>query len=199
MNRILVIASNNRDKAAELADLLRDLPWRVCGLAEFDELPPEPEETGDTFEENALLKADYYFERLGLPCAADDSGLEVDALNGEPGVLSARYAGPGCSYADNNDKLLSALRGVPEAERAARFVCCAAFSGPEEIRHAERGTVEGRIAEACRGGQGFGYDPLFIPEGHTQTFGEMPPERKHELSHRGRAFRKLRTFLETLS
>ncbi len=199
MIKTLVIASNNHDKAAELAELLRDLPWRVCSLAEFNDLPQEPEETGQTFEENAFLKASYYAERLGLPCVADDSGLEVDALHGAPGVLSARYAGPGCSYNDNNAKLLRAMEGVQDAERTARFVCCAAFVGLDDVRHVERATVEGRIAHACRGSHGFGYDPLFIPEDHTQTFGEMPPERKHELSHRGRAFRKLRSFLETLS
>lgn len=194
MTQTLVIATGNRDKAAELSTILESLSCIVTTLAEY---PPieAPVEDGQTFEANARLKALYYAKQLGLPCVADDSGLAVDALDGAPGVYSARYAGPGCTYADNNQKLLAALEGVPGSRRTARFVCCAAFATPEGRVHIEQGTVDGTIAPACRGAQGFGYDPLFIPEGEAKTFAEMSAEAKHRLSHRGRAFARLRNWL----
>lgn len=196
MARVLVIGSGNRDKARELAELLRGLPWDVKSLADF---PPveEPEETGETFEANALLKARYYAKALGgVVCVADDSGLAVDALDGAPGIYSARYAGPDCSYADNNEKLLGALESFAWHERTARFVCCAAFHDPAGVEHTELGTVEGHIAMEPFGAQGFGYDPVFVPSGEDRTFGEMTPAEKHRLSHRGRAFAQLRAWLE---
>jgi XTP/dITP diphosphohydrolase len=198
MPETLLIGSGNRDKAAELAVLLEGLPWRVLGLKD---MPPvdEPEEDGDTFEANALKKARYYGARFGTACVADDSGLAVDALGGAPGVWSARYAGEGCTYADNNAKLLRELDGTPPEQRTARFVCCAALVLPDGREHVTMGTIEGRILGACRGLGGFGYDPLFVPEDHTLTFGELDPAAKHDISHRGRAFRKMRAFLETLS
>ena len=192
--RTLLIGTGNRDKAAELKTLLADSVWRVVGLEDLD-LIPEPEEDQATFEANALLKSRYYSSHYGLPCVADDSGLEVDALRGAPGVYSARYAGPGCSYADNNRKLLRELEDVPEAARTARFVCCAAYVDTGGIEHVERGVVEGRIALKPRGHNGFGYDPLFIPQGYHETFGELPPEAKHRVSHRGQAFRKMKFYL----
>jgi len=195
LTEALLIGSGNRDKARELAALLEGLPWEVRSLADYPAVP-EPEETGQTFEENALLKARYYRDKFEVTCVADDSGLEVDALDGAPGIYSARYAGDGCTYDDNNSKLLAALEGKPWHERTARFVCCAAFAplaGPE---HTVRGTVEGHIAVAPQGSRGFGYDPLFVPEGEGQTFAEMKPEDKHAISHRGRAFRALREHLE---
>jgi XTP/dITP diphosphohydrolase len=198
IERTLLLGTGNKDKAAELRTLLEGLPWRVVTLAAYPEMD-EPEEDQDTFEGNALLKARYYGRRLGLWCAADDSGLVVDALDGRPGVYSARYAGPGCAYADNNAKVLRELDGAPPAERTARFVCCAALAGPDGHEHTETGTVEGRIAEAERGHRGFGYDPLFIPEGYEQTFGELPADVKHALSHRGEAFRRLRDHLASLA
>lgn len=195
MPRTLVIGSGNRDKARELATLLAGLPWEVKSLADFPPLP-EPEEIGVTFEENALLKARYYSAALGgVVCVADDSGLAVDALGGAPGVYSARYAGEGCSYADNNAKLLDALQDFAWHERGARFVCCAAFHDPAGEEHIELGTVEGRIASECFGENGFGYDPLFVPNGEDRTFGEMTPGEKHRISHRGRAFTQLRAWL----
>lgn len=192
--RKLLIGSANTDKADELRQLLRGLPWQVIGLSDVPEVAP-PEEDGVTFQANALKKAQYYSDCFNLDCVADDSGLEVDALDGAPGVFSARYAGEVCSYSDNNQKLLDALRDVPEAERTARFVCCAALVLRNGEFNIEIGTVEGRIAEAPRGSFGFGYDPIFIPDGHTRTFGEMTPEEKHALSHRGRAFEQMRDYL----
>lgn len=196
-HRELLLGTANQDKAQELADLLKGLPWQVRSLTEFPSTEP-PVEDGATFEENAVLKAKYYHAAFGIPCIADDSGLEVDALQGAPGVHSARYAGEDCSYADNNRKLLEALEEHPWHERTARFVCCAALLlSPEDV-HVERGVVEGHIATACLGEEGFGYDPLFVPSGYDKTFAEMTPDQKHALSHRGAAFRKIRAHLETL-
>lgn len=194
MPNTLLIGSSNRDKAAELAGLLDGAPWTVRTLADFDAVP-EPEETETTFEGNALLKARYYGERFGVACVADDSGLEVDALDGAPGVYSARYAGDNCTYDDNNRKLLAALAGAAAAERTARFVCCAAFVDPDGTTRVERGTVEGVIAPEPRGTKGFGYDPVFIPNGFEETFGELPPAVKSSVSHRGEAFRKMSAYL----
>ena len=197
MHEPLLIGSGNRGKAAELAELLQGLPWDVKSLADFPGIP-EPLEDGDTFEANAVKKALYFSNRLDICCVADDSGLIVDALDGAPGIYSARYAGPDCSDANNRAKLLATLGGVPQDKRTARFVCCAAFVAPGQTPHIETGTVEGRIAFECRGQLGFGYDPLFIPEGLDKTFGEIDPVQKHLISHRGRALRKLRVYLESL-
>lgn len=196
--RTVVIGSGNRDKAEELRVLLQDTNWLVKGLGDFGPMP-EPVEDGDTFEANALLKARYYAVKTGCPAVADDSGIEVDGLEGRPGVFSARYAGEGCSYADNNRKLLEELAGLPAAERAARFVCCAAFVDGNGREHVVRGIVEGRMADLPRGANGFGYDPLFVPEGMEKTFGELAPQAKHAISHRGRAFRELAKYLAELA
>lgn len=195
MRRTLIIGSGNRDKARELATLLAGLPWEVKSLADFPAVP-EPEETGATFEENALLKARYYSAALGgHACVADDSGLAVDALEGAPGIYSARYAGENCTYQDNNEKLLDALEAYAWHERTARFVCCAAFHDPAGIEHTELGTVEGHISTEPFGENGFGYDPLFVPAGEERTFAEMSADEKHKISHRGRAFAQLRAWL----
>lgn len=195
----LLIGSANKDKVEELARLLDSLHWELLSLAD---VPPveAPEETGSTFEENALLKAAFYSKQYDLPCVADDSGLEVDALDGAPGVYSARYAGPGCSYTDNNDKLLEAMENCLWYERTARFVCCAAFVTPEDLPqqttgHTVEGVVEGHIAVEPLGDNGFGYDPLFVPYGHEKTFAQMPETLKHQLSHRGHAFKKMSQYL----
>lgn len=197
MDKVLLIGSGNADKAVELRGLLSETPWQVRSLSDYASVP-EPEETEATFEGNALLKARYYAERFDVACVADDSGIEVDRLGGAPGVYSARYAGDDCSYDDNNRKLLAALKGVAGEDRAARFVCCAAFVDGADAEHVERGIVEGLVALSCRGGNGFGYDPLFIPEGFDRTFGELEPEEKSRISHRGRAFRLLCTHLASL-
>lgn len=176
-------------------DILHGLPWAVQTLKAFPDIP-EPEETGATFEENALIKALYYRNAFNMPCIADDSGLEVDALKGAPGVFSARYAGPGCTYDDNNRKLLTALLNVPDHARTARFVCCAAFADTDASIYIVRGTVEGWIAFTPAGDNGFGYDPIFIPDGENRTFAEFSASEKHSISHRGRAFRRFREYLE---
>lgn len=196
MAEVLLIGSGNPDKARELVELMAGLPWEVRSLKDYPAVE-EPEETGETFEENAILKARFYSEHFGVACVADDSGLEVDALDGAPGVYSARYAGEPCSYANNNEKLLDALDGVPWHERTARFRCCAALVIPGETEaHVESGTVEGHVAAICEGNKGFGYDPLFVPRGEDVTFGQMSPAEKHAISHRGRAFQQMRAYLE---
>ncbi|MFP6597378.1 MAG: RdgB/HAM1 family non-canonical purine NTP pyrophosphatase [Candidatus Hydrogenedentota bacterium] len=196
MARVLLIGSGNKDKQKELRDLLSDSAWDVKGLKDFDAID-EPEETEDTFEGNALLKARYYGQRFGVACVADDSGIEVDALNGKPGVYSARYAGEDCTYDDNNQKMLKALEEIDAPGRGARFVSCAAFVDKYGTEHVEVGTVDGVIASECKGKNGFGYDPLFIPVGYERTFGELGSEVKAEISHRGRAFRAMSVYLDS--
>lgn len=191
----MLIGSANQKKARELAEILAGLPWEVKTLTDF---PPvaEPNEDGATFEENALKKVRYYSDHFGIACLADDSGLVVDALDGAPGVLSARYAGPECNDARNLAKLLAALEEVPWHERTARFVCCAAFVEPGQPPHIEIGVIEGHIAAEPFGDGGFGYDPVFVPENHENTFAEMPNHEKHAISHRGRALKKIRAYLK---
>jgi len=194
---ILLLGTKNEYKVAELTGLLEGLPWRVTGLNALPDLP-EPLEDGKTFAENALMKAVYYQQASGYTCVADDSGIVVDALDGAPGVYSARYAGEPSSDVENNKKLLRELAEIPEGARTARFVCCAAIAHPDGRTHCETGTVEGRIALQSRGVSGFGYDPLFIPAGFEQTFAELGPEVKQRISHRARAFGKLRAYLESI-
>lgn len=198
MKTDLLIGSGNLNKAAELAQLLEGLPWKVLSLKDMPELP-EPEETGKDFAENALLKAKYYSEAFNMACVADDSGLSVDALGGAPGIHTARYAGEEATDADNNSKLLKALSSFAWHERSARFVCCAAFYEPGGRSHLEVGEVHGHISVAPYGDEGFGYDPLFVPSGEERTFAEMTLEEKQKISHRGRAFEKMRAFLEEQS
>lgn len=190
MKKIL-LASNNPGKAREIQAILADHNIRVVPQSAFD--IPEIEETGPTFLENALLKARHASQHSGLPAIADDSGLEVDALDGAPGVFSARYAGVGASDAANNAKLLLELQGVPEQQRTARFRCVMVF-----LRHAHdlgpligQGIWEGIILQEARGEGGFGYDPLFFVPEKGCTSAELPPEEKNRLSHRGKALRDL--------
>jgi len=193
----LLIGSRNKKKAAELAEILKNLPWDVVDLSRFPDVP-RPVEDGETFEDNAVAKALYYAEKCGLWCVADDSGLEVDALGGAPGIFSARYAGEDADDEANNAKLLEAMKDVPSEKRTARFVCCAAvakLSGDVNIR---TGTVEGHIAHKCKGKNGFGYDPLFIPCGYDQTFAQMNTATKNAISHRGLAFSKIRDHLASI-
>jgi XTP/dITP diphosphohydrolase len=187
----LVLATANPDKAAEIAAVLED-----AGIAV--ELLPRPsgvpavDESGESLEDNARLKAVALCTATGIAAVADDTGLEVDALGGAPGVRSARYAGETATYADNVDKLLEALRGVPRPERTARFATVALARWPDGREVAAIGEVEGVIATEPRGSEGFGYDPVFVPiEGDGRSFAEMAPREKHEVSHRGRAFRTL--------
>jgi XTP/dITP diphosphohydrolase len=209
----LLLASGNPGKLRELRAILEGLPVELVGLAEAGAgEPPEVAETGATFLENAVLKARAYAAWSGLAAVADDSGLEVDALGGAPGVRSARYAGEGAGDRANLDKLLAELDGVPPERRTARFRAAAVLvdpawgsgdrtersGGPPEgcgEWHAE-GTWEGRLLEAPRGTGGFGYDPVFLPDGWDRTSAEVDQATKDAASHRGRAFRALRPAIE---
>jgi XTP/dITP diphosphohydrolase len=204
----LLIATRNRGKLREIRVFLADLPLEVFGMDEAEsdaELSdatangggrgrlefPEVEEVGATYTENALLKARSAARVAGLPALADDSGLEVDALDGAPGIHSARFAGPEATDIDNNRLLLARLAGVPEERRGARFVCTAALVLPDGREVVTEGVVEGRIIEAPRGPGGFGYDPLFFYEPFGITFGEAEAAAKNRVSHRARAFRAM--------
>ncbi|MSQ22099.1 MAG: RdgB/HAM1 family non-canonical purine NTP pyrophosphatase, partial [Dehalococcoidia bacterium] len=183
MSLQLLLATNNQGKVAEFRSLLAMLPLEMVTPTQMG-IADEPEETGATFEENALLKARYYAGRSGLLTLSDDSGLEVDALNGGPGIYSARYGGPGISDSDRVYKLLRALEGVPWQRRTARFRCVVALfwrDGTEETFH---GVREGYIALEPRGNNGFGYDPIFFLPHLGKTMAELPPEVKNQLSHR---------------
>lgn len=193
----VVLASNNPGKLRELDAVLRPMDWEP--VAQGDLGVPEAEETGTTFEANALLKARHAAACTGLAALADDSGIEVDALGGRPGVYSARYAGPQCDDEANNRLLLQELEGVPEERRGARYQCVIAL-----VRTAEdpdpliaRGVWEGRILEAPQGHNGFGYDPLFYVPTHGCTSAELDPDVKNSLSHRGAALRALVERLQT--
>jgi XTP/dITP diphosphohydrolase len=193
----LLLASANQGKLRELRTILDGLPVELVGLAEAGlGDPPEVEETGDTFLENALLKARAYAAWSGLAAVADDSGLEVDALGGAPGVRSARYAGQGAGDQANLDKLLAELSGVPSERRTARFRCAAVLhDSGQGTWHAEA-AWDGRVLEAPRGSGGFGYDPVFLPDGWDKTSAEVDQATKDAASHRGKAFRALRPAIE---
>ncbi len=186
----IVLATRNRGKIAELGAMLKDFQLEVKSLDDFPDLPEVPE-TGATFEDNALLKARAVSLATGLTAVADDSGLEVDALSGRPGVRSARYAGEEATDEANWRKLLAELAGVPEAARMARFVCVMAAYAPGGATLTARGSWEGRIATAPRGTGGFGYDPVFLVPGLGRTAAELIPAEKNALSHRGEALRVL--------
>lgn len=191
---ILVIASFNDKKREELRRLLGSLPVEVCSLRDFPGVPEAPEE-GETFAENARAKACFYANRIQALCLADDSGLEVDALGGAPGVYSARFAGEGATDSRNRALLLRRLEGVEEAARTARFRCAAALADPAGVRWEGEGTCEGSILRAELGDGGFGYDPLFLSVDLGMTFAEASRNDKDRVSHRGRALRDLRTHL----
>ena len=194
-----VLATANPDKAAEIRDILAasGVPVALC---ERDASIPDVEETGGTLEENARLKAVALCAATGTPAIADDTGLEVDALGGAPGVRSARFAGDHATYADNCALLVQRLHGVPREARTARFSTVAIARWPDGREVAAIGSVEGTIAKAARGRGGFGYDPLFVPDdGGGRTFAEMSAEEKHDISHRARAFRTLAEGLRVLA
>jgi XTP/dITP diphosphohydrolase len=194
---ILLLASANQGKLRELRTILDGLGVELVGLDEAGlGEPPEVEETGDTFLENALLKGRAYAVWSGLAAVADDSGLEVDALGGAPGVRSARYAGPGAGDQANLDKLLAALEGVPPERRTARFRCAAVLVDPDVGEWHAEAAWEGRLLDAPRGSGGFGYDPVFLPEGWELTSAEVDQATKDAASHRGKAFRALRPAIQ---
>jgi XTP/dITP diphosphohydrolase len=186
----LVIASKNEGKIREIVDILRPSGIKTLTYKDFPEWP-DVEETGDTFFDNAMLKAKALVDLLGVAAVSDDSGLEVDALGGAPGVYSARYAGEDGNAAKNNERLLRELDGISEEKRTARFHCVAVllFHDGRVVR--ADGTLEGRIGFEKKGRDGFGYDPLFIPEGESRTVAEMSLEEKNKISHRAQAFEKL--------
>jgi len=193
----LLLASQNPGKLAEMRQLVAGLPFRVVGPREVGILDA-PEETGRSFLENAVLKARYYARRSGLLTVADDSGLSVDALDGGPGLFSSRFGGEGATDADRNRLLLDTLADVPREKRGARFTSAVAVARGDEVLFRAQESVEGAIAEEPRGANGFGYDPLFFYPPLGRTFGESRPEDKDRVSHRGKAFARLRRFLESL-
>ncbi len=182
----LLVGSKNKFKAVEIRRLLFDVPVEVLDLSAFEELPDVAEE-GDTFEANAVAKAKGFAAMTGLATLADDSGLEVDALGGRPGVYSARFAGPGATDDANNSLLIEMLARTPIYERTGRYRCVLAFATPEGATLSSEGSVEGVITRELRGRNGFGYDPLFFVPQFGATFGELPPETKDRVSHRARA------------
>lgn len=193
----LVIATTNRKKVEEIKRILEGVPVTLFTLDDFPGCP-EVEEDANTFEGNAVKKAVAVARYAGRPAIADDSGLEVYALNGAPGVLSARYAGAGADDKRNREKLLLVLEGIEEGKRGARFVCCVALAFPNGRVETFHGFVEGRIGMEPKGVSGFGYDPVFYPKGHDRTFAEMDADEKDALSHRGEALRNLRAYLSSL-
>ncbi|HKE60455.1 MAG TPA: RdgB/HAM1 family non-canonical purine NTP pyrophosphatase [Pyrinomonadaceae bacterium] len=192
MTRTLLIGTGNQGKLREIQKILGDVPFSLrdaTGVA-------APEESGDTYTANAISKAQYYADATGLWALADDSGLEVEALGGAPGVYSARYAGDGASDADRRALLISELGRSGNKSRRARFVCVVAIAAPNhEVLNVSEGFCEGEIALSERGAGGFGYDPLFIPDEYDLTFAELPEAVKNRISHRGRALAKAKQFL----
>jgi XTP/dITP diphosphohydrolase len=182
----LLLATTNKGKAAEYRDLLKDLDFEIVTLDQAG-ISQEADESYDTFEENARQKAAFYAELGGLLTLADDSGLEVDALNGEPGVRSSRYAGDNATDADRVDFLLNKLTDISKQKRRARFRCVIAVARPGGPVETVEGTCEGYIATEPKGLNGFGYDPVFYLPGYGKTIAELPPEIKNRISHRGRA------------
>ena len=192
--RDLLLASQNAGKLDEMRQLVAGLDFRVLAPADVG-IRDAPEETGKTFAENAALKARYYATRSGLLAVADDSGISVDALNGAPGLFSSRFGGPGADDGDRNRLLLSKLAGLPPERRGARFTSCVALASGEDVLFQATESVEGRIADETRGANGFGYDPIFFYPPFGRTFGEVSRDQKDRVSHRGKAFARLRAFL----
>ena len=189
----IVLATHNHDKEIELQHSLRGLDVDICSLSEYPDIG-EIEETGTTLLEKSLLKAHTVHERTGLPTIADDTGLEIDALDGAPGVYSARFAGLNATYEDNVNKLLSVMENVPDDMRSARFRTVISFV--DEIQELwTEGFIDGKITEAPRGNMGFGYDPVFYVPRLEKTFAELSTDEKNKISHRGIALQKLRKIL----
>ncbi len=193
----LVVATRNKGKIVEISALLTGLVDHVSSAVDFIDFP-ETVEDGATFEENALKKAREASRFSGLPALADDSGLVVDALNGRPGVISARYAGGGAGDAANNALLLDECRNVPDEGRQAAFVCVLAFVTPEGVERLFAGRVAGRILHSARGEGGFGYDPLFLVDGFERSMAELTLAEKNAVSHRAQAFMKFREYLASV-
>ena len=191
----LLVATTNRHKLREIRGIMAGLDLEIAGLDAYPAVD-EPEETGATFDENARQKAVYYSTQLGVPAVAEDSGLEIDGLGGEPGVHSARYGGPEAITYDRKFALVyGRLRERGALASPARFVCALALADGDRILFEARGTIEGVIADAPRGDGGFGYDPIFFSPPHGRTLAELTEDEKAQVSHRGRAFRQFREAL----
>lgn len=195
--KTVLLATRNRGKVTEIKDILKDLPFEFKSLFDFPDIPDVVED-GKTFEENALKKARHVFRFTNLLTLSDDSGLEVTALNNRPGVYSARYAGEDVSYEANNKKLLTELENIPDHLRTARFRCVVALVNSTQ-EYLSEGVCTGRIAFQPRGNHGFGYDPLFIPDGYDATFAELPNTVKNCISHRAKALNGVREILKSLA
>ena len=194
----LLIATRNPGKVEEIENILADSRWSFSSLQTFPDVET-PAETGATYAENAILKARYYALATGMYALADDSGLEVEALGGAPGVYSARYAGANASDADRRALLLAELARIPDVNRRARFLAAVAISDAKgSVLNVSEGICEGTIISSSRGAGGFGYDPLFVPDGYSQTFAELPEDIKNRISHRARALINTRDFLSQL-
>jgi XTP/dITP diphosphohydrolase len=184
----LVVASHNPGKVREIADLIA--PWNLQAISVGELGLPEPDETEPTFVGNALLKARAAAAGARLPALADDSGLCVDALDGAPGIYSARWAGPSKDFSLAMEEVHRRMRASGRPSRAAWFICALAIAWPDGVEASFEGRIDGELVWPPRGSRGFGYDPMFVPEGHSLTFGEMEPQAKHAMSHRARAFRQ---------
>ena len=191
----LLVATTNTGKLREIRSLLRDTAVELMTLRDLDAIE-EPEETGATFEENARLKALYYASRSGLTTVAEDSGLVIDGMDGEPGVRSARFLRPDASYPERFAEIFRRLAGPPVKTRTARFICALAVVEDGRIVYESRGTVEGEIAHEPRGERGFGYDPIFYFPPYKSTLAEVTDEVKLAVAHRGQAFRALASWLK---
>ncbi len=192
----LVVATGNLHKLKEFTEILKGRPFRLLSRADFTSWPDIVETSVDSYLENARIKAHGLCDFTGLPAIADDSGIEVDALDGAPGPLSARFSGPGATDETNNAKLIRLLEGVPEERRSARYRAVVVAVFPEGDELAAVGTVEGRIGFEARGDRGFGYDPWFIPVGGSRTMAELSGSEKHAISHRGQALRAVADLIE---
>lgn len=195
----LIIATKNKGKAEEFKIMFAKYGINAISLLELGEDIPDIEETGSTFEENAALKSEGIMKLLNIPVMADDSGLMIDALDGRPGIFSARYAGEPKDDQANIVKVLKELENVQDPNRTARFVCVLSVSIPGQPTLFKKGSCEGKIALAERGSHGFGYDPIFIPEGYEQTMAELEPNIKNKISHRYHAMVQLEKWIQNLS
>ena len=188
----LIFATGNNGKLEEVKNIFEGTGYEIVSMYEYGDIP-EIEEDGDTFEANSFKKAKYIYDRFGLPTIADDSGLAIDQLDGRPGVYSARYAGEDCTYDDNNNKILKELSRLP-GPHLAKFVSFAIYYDGQS-KHSAVGELPGKIIEEKRGSFGFGYDPVFVPEGYDKTLAELTLEEKNNMSHRAAAFNKLKEIL----
>jgi len=193
----IVFATANEGKVKEIKEILKDFPIEVVSMKEMG-ITADIEENGTTFEENSLIKARALVKLTGLPALADDSGLEVDYLNGEPGIYSARYLGRDTDYDYKNNYIIDKLSGAKGEERSARFVCVISLVLPDGREFVERGVVEGLIGYEQKGENGFGYDPIFYLPEYGKTSAEIPPEEKNRISHRGKALTAMKKLIVTL-